>query len=45
MLSHLETAHSLAEELGEAISAYLIERALDEIRAGHFSDARQTTKT
>jgi hypothetical protein len=39
---NLVAALSLATELGEAVTAYLIERALDEIRAGQFSDVQKT---
>lgn len=34
MIEHLEAALGLAEELSEAVAGYLIERALDEARAG-----------
>ena len=33
LIEHLETAMRLADEMGQPITAYLIERALDEARA------------
>jgi hypothetical protein len=34
LIDHLESALGLSEELSESITGYLIERALDEARAG-----------
>jgi hypothetical protein len=36
IISLLETAHKLAVDLDDADLAYLIERAIDEVRAGKF---------
>jgi hypothetical protein len=43
LIDHLENARNLATELGEAIAAYLIERALDEVRARQYATAPRTT--
>jgi hypothetical protein len=36
MIEHLEQALALADELHDSLTGYLIERALDELRAGDF---------
>jgi DNA-binding ferritin-like protein len=33
LIEHLESAMQLADEMGQPVTAYLIERALDEARA------------
>jgi len=41
IISLLETAHKLAVDLDESDLAYLIERAIDEARAGEFGSKGQ----
>jgi hypothetical protein len=36
MLEHLEAALACADETGDAEAGYLIERALDQVRADHW---------
>ena len=37
LIAQLETAMHLAEEIGQPVTAYLIERALDEARAANWT--------
>ena len=41
MIEHLEQALALADELNDSLTGYLIERALDEARAGDFRPGRK----
>jgi hypothetical protein len=42
MIEHLEAALALADELHDSLTGYLIERALDEARAGDFQIGRSS---
>ncbi|MGA7455127.1 MAG: hypothetical protein WBW73_29085 [Rhodoplanes sp.] len=41
MIEHLEAALVLADELHDSLTGYLIERALDEARAGDFKSGNR----
>ncbi len=41
LIKHLEDALTLADEIADNVTGYLIERSLDEARSGSFRPARQ----
>jgi hypothetical protein len=44
MIEHLEQSLALADELHDSLTGYLIERALDEARAGNFRSGSRSTE-
>jgi hypothetical protein len=43
MLEHLEAAQACSDETRDGVAAYLIERALDEVRSLHVGPYREPT--